>query len=421
MFTIFVLVISAMRVTGEFLPEELNPYIQALKAYPLARQYSHGYLETRPGAHFFYWFYYADGKKIESNQKPLIIWIQGGPGFAASGVGNFGEFGPLNMDLEPRNHTWMKGRNVLLIDHPAGVGFSYVTNKTLLATSDRDVALDLCRAIKLFFKRHKQYRKTPTYLIGQSYGGKIVPRLGLYLHTAIKKKGLKINFKGIAIGGGWVNPKESTLSQPDFLYFMGFIDRDIYLTTTKLVQKLAQSIETHNYFSAGALDTLIFTTFNEEGEINFNNLKTPSPYPALTKLNSVMNLYVKPTLFKVNQTLKWKYLSTDAYYSLKSNFLMPSTSFLERLLNQTNLKIVVYNGNLDAVAPLAAASNWVHKLNWHGAKEFNNVKRNRIAGERNGFYKEVGQLSFWSVFEAGHWVPEENPEAMEQILTYFTK
>lgn len=27
-----------------------------------------------------------------------------------------------------------------------------------------------------------------------------------------------MNFKGIGIGGGWVNPKESALMQPDFLF-----------------------------------------------------------------------------------------------------------------------------------------------------------------------------------------------------------
>lgn len=67
----------------------------------------HGYVQVRPGAHMFYWLFYADGTKVDATEKPLVIWIQGGPGFAASGVGNFGEIGPLNMDFKPRNHTWV--------------------------------------------------------------------------------------------------------------------------------------------------------------------------------------------------------------------------------------------------------------------------------------------------------------------------
>lgn len=33
----------------------------------------------------------------------------------------------------------VKGRNVLLIDHPVGTGFSYADNDTLLVNSDRDM------------------------------------------------------------------------------------------------------------------------------------------------------------------------------------------------------------------------------------------------------------------------------------------
>lgn len=34
----------------------------------------------------------------------------------------------------------------------------------------------------------------------------------------IRRKKLDMNFKGIGIGGGWVNPKESISVQPQYLY-----------------------------------------------------------------------------------------------------------------------------------------------------------------------------------------------------------
>lgn len=60
----------------------------------------------------------------------------------------------------------------------------------------------------------------------------------------------------------------------------------------------------------------------------------------------------------------------------------------------------------------------MHKLNWYGAEEFAKAERKPIVGKGNGFYKTTDNLSLWSVFGAGHWVPEENPEAMEQILNF---
>lgn len=86
-------------------------------------------------------------------------------------------------------------------------------------------------------------------------------------------------------------------------------------------------IENNDYTSADTLDDILYATLNQEEEINFNNVKAESPYPALDRLNHKINKYVKPTLKKVNQTLKWEYLSLAAYQNLKSNFLYSSTSF----------------------------------------------------------------------------------------------
>ncbi|CAH0583039.1 unnamed protein product [Chrysodeixis includens] len=416
---IFIIWITTMLcVMAEVVQEvtESNPYIEAQKTYKHWHS-AHGYVQVRPGAHAFYWFFYADGTIVDARTKPIIIWIQGGPGFAASGVGNFAELGPFTMDMQPRNHTWVKKRNVLFIDHPVGSGFSYVTNSSLYAKTDREVAMDLSKVIKVFFRRHKTFRKAPTYLFSQSYGGKICPRLAYYLHTAIEKKSLKMNFKGIGIGSGWVDPKESISVQADMLYLSGAIDRNLYLSSSKIAKKLVRSIEL-NDSTADSLDEVLFSTFNTQGEINFNNVYAPSPYPALEELEIKMNRYVKPTLTGVNRTRKWSFLSLKAYHSLKQSFLIPSVSFLEAILDRTKLKVAIYNGNLDVVTPLGGAANWVHKLNWHGASEFAMAKRHPIRGRGNGYYKEARRLSFWWVFGSGHWVPEENPEAMEQILEY---
>ncbi|CAK1544028.1 unnamed protein product [Leptosia nina] len=369
--------------------EDPNPYLEALQQRPWKSV--HRYVEVRPGAFLFYWLYYADGTKTDAATKPLIIWIQGGPGNAASGIGNFCELGPFNKDMTPRNHTWVKGRNVLLIDHPVGTGFSYAVNKSLYVTSDKDAAKDLLRFTKAFFKIHKEFTNTPTYIIGQSYGGKITARLGYFLHMAIKRKHLKMNFKGIGIGGGWIDTKESNIQQPRFLYDMGIIDIRTYKTVTKIAKNISNLINTRHFFTANQLDNIMFTAIIEDTEqnINLENVNQPSYDAALQKLNHDMNAFVKPTL-NVNQSINWVHLSFDAYYSLINSFVVPGIKFLEILLNNTNLKVVVYNGNLDAVTPLCGASNWVHNLKWHGAEQFMNAKRLPIRGEWNGFYKTFG-------------------------------
>ncbi|XP_023934898.1 retinoid-inducible serine carboxypeptidase [Bicyclus anynana] len=398
--------------------EELNPYLEALNHKPW--ESVHKYIEVRPGAFLFYWLYYADGVRHGSEHKPLIIWIQGGPGHAASGIGNFAEIGPLTMDMQPRNHTWVNGRNVLFIDQPVGTGFSYVANETLYVNSDIDAVKDLLKAIKGFYKTNKEFRNTPTYLFGQSYGGKLCPRLGFYLHKAMINNRLKMNLKGIGIGSGWVSPKLSGLAQPEYLYHMGIIDLKTYTSAMEMARYISHLTDIKKYVLANNLHDLLYQLMIREAamDINYYNINKPKPYKDLAELSKKVNKYVKPTLVEVNQNLTWSWSSNNCCQNLVDSYLVPSNKFLEMLLNQTDLKIAVYNGNLDVITPLAGASSWVHALKWREALEFRNAERIPIKGNINGFYKAAREFSFWSVLGSGHWVPEDNPIAMEHILEY---
>lgn len=67
-----------------------------------------GYVTVRPKAHMFWWLYYTTADvNLKYEEKPLVIWIQGGPGVSGTGFGNFEELGPLDTQLNSRNHTWV--------------------------------------------------------------------------------------------------------------------------------------------------------------------------------------------------------------------------------------------------------------------------------------------------------------------------
>ena len=56
----------------------------------------------------FWWLYYTTANVSSFYEKPLVIWIQGGPGQSSTGYGNFKEIGPLNKNLEPRKNNWVR-------------------------------------------------------------------------------------------------------------------------------------------------------------------------------------------------------------------------------------------------------------------------------------------------------------------------
>lgn len=91
--------------------------------------------------------------------------------------------------------------------------------------------------------------------------------------------------------------------------------------------ELAKAIDNGYFTSAAMFDNLLFQTINKDRLINFNNVNSESPYQALEYLNSKINQYVKPTLRKVNQTIRWRYLSGKAYHNLKKQFVEPTFSF----------------------------------------------------------------------------------------------
>lgn len=67
-----------------------------------------GYVQVRPKAHMFWWLYYTTANVTSYYDKPLVIWLQGGPGASSTSYGNFEELGPLDVNLNPRNYTWVR-------------------------------------------------------------------------------------------------------------------------------------------------------------------------------------------------------------------------------------------------------------------------------------------------------------------------
>lgn len=157
----------------------------------------------------FYWLYYTTANVQNYTERPLAIWLQGGPGASSTGYGNFEELGPLDLYGEDRSHTWVKDMNVLFIDNPVGSGFSYVENLTLLTKANNEIATDLVTFIKKFYESHPEFETVPLHIFSQSYGGKMAANFALKLYNAIQRGELKSNFKSVVLGDPWISPVDS--------------------------------------------------------------------------------------------------------------------------------------------------------------------------------------------------------------------
>ena len=212
-----------------------------------------GYISVRPGSSMFYWFYrttHPDGYR----NRPIVLWLQGGPGNSGIGVGNFLEIGPLDQNLKPRNSTWIQTANVLFLDNPLGVGFS-TANGSLPDTIEEissdltieEISSDLINVLKTFMREHPCLQNNPFYIFGQSYGGKMAVTLTADLHKSIQKKEIRCNLKGLGIGNGYVSPMDAIGHWPSMVYEMSLIDDVQYRNLTQIAENGYHAAEKNQF------------------------------------------------------------------------------------------------------------------------------------------------------------------------------
>ncbi|KAF6164821.1 hypothetical protein GIB67_017147 [Kingdonia uniflora] len=237
------------------------------------QQYS-GYVtaDENYGKALFYWFFEATYKPSE---KPVLLWLNGGPGCSSIGFGQAQELGPFLVKKDSvvkfNNYTWNKASNLLFLDAPAGVGFSY-SNKTLDVYGDNitginalieffiSVLSDLvalvgflvsqggCGSHKLiimcaliatdsyaflvnWFKRFLQYKSNEFYIAGESYAGHYVPQLAEIIYDWNQKTTTKenyINLKGFMIGNALVDFETDLNGMIDYAWGHAVVSDAVY-------------------------------------------------------------------------------------------------------------------------------------------------------------------------------------------------
>ncbi|ERN19941.1 serine carboxypeptidase-like 42 [Amborella trichopoda] len=168
------------------------------------KQYA-GYVnvDEKAGRSLFYYFAEADG---DADKKPLTLWLNGGPGCSSIGGGAFTELGPFfprgdGRGLIRNKKSWNRVSNLLFVESPAGVGWSYSNTTADYTCGDASTAKDMLRFLLGWIHKFPEYKTRDLFLTGESYAGHYIPQLAdaLLDHNSHSTK-FKFNIKGIAIG-----------------------------------------------------------------------------------------------------------------------------------------------------------------------------------------------------------------------------
>lgn len=149
---------------------------------PPAPQYS-GFLDAsgaEKGTWLHYWFALADDNAASL---PLVLWLNGGPG-SSSILGMLQENGPLLINatggLMLNPYRWTKQANLLILESPGGVGYSYCAAMQSggdCKNSDDSTAAAARAALQDFFVKFPEFKDNEFFITGESYAGVYIPTL----------------------------------------------------------------------------------------------------------------------------------------------------------------------------------------------------------------------------------------------------
>ncbi|PAN49319.1 hypothetical protein PAHAL_9G440700 [Panicum hallii] len=403
-----------------------------------------GYVEVRPKAHLFWW-YYKSPQRMSTPGKPwpTVLWLQGGPGASGIGLGNFQEIGPLDVDLKPRNSTWLQKADLIFLDNPVGTGYSYVENDTLFVTTDWQQAADATTLLKALVREVPALQGSPLFLVAESYGGKYAATLGVSVARAVRAGELNITLGGVALGDSWISPEDFTLSYTQLLLSVSRLDDNAGDEANKRAETVKQQIAAGQWATSqeswndlldfistksGNVDVYNFlldrgmdpVSVDSSTGSSLSNLQATRYSTYLSSQDSgsnntidgIMNGVIREKLKIIPKDFKWGAQSDSVYFALVNDFMKPRINEIDELLSY-GINVTVYNGQLDMICSTDGAEAWVQKLKWDGLKSFLSLPRQPLyCGASKGikaFVRSYKNLHFYWILGAGHYVPVDQP------------
>nr|GME04006.1 serine carboxypeptidase-like 45 [Ipomoea batatas] len=144
-------------------------------------QYS-GYIVTDKFRGRALFYYFVEAQTENKLSMPLTLWLGGGHDCSSAAIGAFYEHGPFRPRkdgrLEKNKFSWNSESNMLYIDTPIGVVFSYSnTSSDYKIWNDTMTARENMKFLRKWFNEFSEYRDTDFYIAGDSYGAKADPCL----------------------------------------------------------------------------------------------------------------------------------------------------------------------------------------------------------------------------------------------------
>ncbi|CAH7682581.1 carboxypeptidase Y [Phakopsora pachyrhizi] len=428
-----------------------------------ARQFS-GYLDIAGSKHLFFYLFES---KNQPKSDPLVMWLNGGPG-CSSQLGALMELGPCRIQedgegAQPNPDSWNRNSNLLFLDQPTGVGYSYQETSEKLVRNSNEAAVDVYAFLQLLYSHFPEYKNLEFTVAGESYAGAYIPNIALRiikenqaLARAPLSKNIPVPLKTVMIGNGMTDPLTQFTSAADYgcpPSPYAVLDksacealREDAQVCRDLTQKCYNDISPHN--CAPATDycfNYVAKAIRPTG-LNQYDIRQRCPsgglcYPEPGWIQSYLNkpdvkhdLGVKPerTYLACNSDVQSAFLSAgDASHN--AAILVPK-------IVSSGVRFLAYVGEEDYICNYVGNERWMLNLETPFSKQFrmraqrylstiplNNqtlIPRQEVPGQVGTIRvggKGAGNLVLITLFAAGHLVPTDQPKIALELFEKWIK
>ena len=399
---------------------------------------------------------------------PVLIWFNGGPG-CSSMLGFMQENGPFRIEsgskkFHPDQYSWNRETNLLYIEQPAGVGYSYCEGTRDCTFTDHTSGQDNLTVLLEWYNKFPEYKDNDLYVSGESYAGIYVPYLSWYIvqhneANADNDDVFKPNIKGFAVGNGVTNWQYDTnAAYLDMAYWHSMMSQEMRDQLDALqcdwnmpymIGVSDECMDIFNEFSQLTSQVNVYDIFGtcwgagpypqaeepeEDGKPHMytkdeervhqqyvtaadytpwthmakskRNPKQLSELPPCTfgsSLLTYMNSKEVRTAMNIPDYVQaWDLCTSDINYVMEPQ---GSQWIYEALAGK--IKMLHYSGDTDGAVPAIGTQNWIATLGWDVTSEW---KQYYVQGQVAGYHESYeGGLTFGTVHGAGHMAPQFKP------------
>uniref|UniRef100_A0A0E0F672 Serine carboxypeptidase-like 45 n=1 Tax=Oryza meridionalis TaxID=40149 RepID=A0A0E0F672_9ORYZ len=352
-------------------------------------------------------FYYFVEAELDPATKPLVLWLNGGPGCSSLGVGAFSENGPFRPSgqvLVKNEYSWNKEANVIYLETPAGVGYSYSADAAYYQGVDDKMT------------------------------GHYIPQLAEVM-VEFNKKNKIFNLKGIALGNPVLEFTTDFNSRAEYFWSHGLISDSTYRIFTSVCNYSRYVTE----YYGGSLTPLCARVMNQvtretsrfvdkydvtldvclSSVLSQSKILTPHQQVGQRidvcvedeTVNYLNRKDVQEALHaKLIGVKNWAVCSSVLEYELL-NLQIPTINIVGSLV-KSGIRVLVYSGDQDSVIPLTGSRTLVQNLARDLGLKTSVPYRVWFEGQQVGGWTQVygDMLSFATIRGASHEAPFSQPE-----------